>query len=70
MTQNIRTISLILVLLAIIGGIMSLYIYHKPHRNIAKEQSAYIMGANELYTAFSSNEKKANEKYLGKAIEV
>lgn len=70
MTKNIRIIFWILVLLVIIGGMMSLYIFHKPHRNIANEKSAYILGAHEIYKAFSENEKKANKKFLGKAIEV
>ena len=55
---------------AIIGAAVAYYVYNKPHRDIAGEEAAYSVTANELYTAYEAEESAANEKYLDQVIEV
>lgn len=45
-----------------------LYVFHKPHRNIAKEKPAYVLDASQLYADFSSNEEDSYNKYGNKVI--
>jgi len=47
-----------------------LYVFHKPHRNIAKETPAYVVKAPEFYSEFSSNETAAYEKYGNQVVQV
>lgn len=63
-------------MLAIIGiigvlaaGAVVLYVYLKPHRDVAKEKAVQLT-AQALFDAFKTNETEANAKYLDKAIEL
>jgi len=47
-----------------------LYVFHKPHRNIAKEKPAYIINAREFYQEFSIDEDSGYEKYGNKVVQV
>lgn len=47
-----------------------IYVFHKPHRNIAKEQAAYVMNANEIYQDFAANEESSYVKYGNKVIQL
>lgn len=47
-----------------------IYVFHKPHRNIAKEEPAFIMEASQLQAEFSSNEEESYTKYGNKVIQV
>lgn len=63
----------ILILLAgigVIGLIVGLIIYNKPHKNIGKSKADFTLTSQELFAAFESNEAVANEKYLDKVIAV
>lgn len=61
---------LIVVILGVIGaGSWVLYVYLKPHRDVAKEKGIELT-AQKLYDAFKTNETAANAKYLDKAIEL
>jgi hypothetical protein len=50
--------------------IVVLYVFFKPHRNIAKEKPAYILSAEKIYNDFSTQEDSSNIKYNNKAIEL
>ena len=58
----------------LIIGLLSIFIgytmYHKPHINVAKKPVDIAITANILFADFSSDEKKANTKYLDKIIAV
>ncbi|MCP4311035.1 MAG: hypothetical protein GY790_07220 [Bacteroidetes bacterium] len=47
-----------------------MYVFHKPHRNIAKEAPAYVMDAQSFYSEFSSDETSAYEKYGNQVVQV
>lgn len=69
---KIGFISLGSLILIAIG--IAFYMYNKPHQNIAKSEAEYKVTATQLYRDFSTNETKANQKYLsaasGKVIQV
>ena len=46
------------------------YLYHKPHQGISAEKPDYKIDAITLVGEYDKNEKAANEKYLGKVLEV
>jgi len=58
----------------LIIGLLSIFIgytmYHKPHINVAKKPVDINITANTLLANFSSDETKANTKYLDKIIAV
>lgn len=49
---------------------LAYYFYNKPRRDMAQEDAAFTLSASELSAAFFADEKAANEKYLGKILEV
>ena len=57
-----------LVLICITGW--GIYTVTKPHRNVAGEQAVAILTAEDLYHAFSTDENTANQKWVGKVIEI
>ena len=58
----------------LIIGLFSIFIaytmYHKPHITVAKKPVDIAITANILFADFSSDETKANTKYLNKIIAV
>jgi polyisoprenoid-binding protein YceI len=53
--------------LFVIGAAIVLWVYNKPHRNIASE-TAIAVNTDTLIHAFIANEKKANTLYLDKVV--
>jgi len=57
--------------IGLISGIgVYLYVFHKPHRNIAKEKSAFQVTAIQLLDEFSSDETATYAKYGNQVLEV
>lgn len=57
-------------LLAIIGGGLAYYLWNKPHQNMEQAAVDTTLSAKDLFTAFDTDEQKANERYLDKVIQV
>ncbi|HLT80365.1 MAG TPA: hypothetical protein VKZ86_05005 [Cyclobacteriaceae bacterium] len=56
-------------LVVLILGIGAVYfVFNKPHPSIDRPE--FLVSASELITAFEENERAANDKYLGKVVEV
>lgn len=55
---------------AAIGGAVAYYLYNKPHRDIASEDAAFSLTADELFDAFEADEAAANALYLDKVVAV
>lgn len=69
--KKILKIGLILFLFGLVSASGTyLYVFHKPHRNIAKEKPAYEICAKDLYTEFSEDEMDSYEKYGNKVLQV
>lgn len=56
-------------LIAIIGMIVGLYLWNKPHKSIEGE-TTQLVAAIELTKAFEENETQANQQFLNKALTV
>jgi hypothetical protein len=46
------------------------HLYVKPHQSAAAESADFTIGADSLYLQYQTNEHLADQKYLGKVIEV
>jgi hypothetical protein len=57
------------ILLICLAG-WGLYTVYKPHRNVEGEDAVATLTASTLYNDFSKNESQANQKWLGKVLEV
>jgi len=65
----IKKIILFVVLAALCAGGYVYYLWNKPHKT-AEAAQATVVAADALVKDFSADEKKANDKYLNKVIEV
>ena len=54
----------------LIGGGIAYYLYNKPHRDVAAEEAAFTVTADEIFDAFEADEQAANAKYLDKVVAV
>jgi hypothetical protein len=59
-------IGIVLLCLAILG----IYSVFKPHQNVEGERPAANFSARDLYNEFQQNETAADEKWVGKVLEV
>ena len=64
-----KLIILILILVISASGI-SLYMYFKPSRDLAKVKPEIVISAKKFIEDYASDETSGNEKYVGKIIEV
>jgi len=65
-----KKILIILLGLAVLGGIGGYFLWNKPHQNIAASQADVVFTANQLLQAFETDEASANTKYLDEIIKV
>ena len=66
-----RTILWIGILLIVLSAFAWAYhLYVKPHQSAAGETADFTIEADSLYSQYQSNEHAADQKYLGKVIEV
>ncbi|MEQ6118643.1 hypothetical protein [Reichenbachiella sp. MALMAid0571] len=64
----------IILTLALLGGVVIVgtiyYQFNKPRENVGKARTDFRISVKELVTSFLANESQANEKFLGKILEV
>lgn len=65
-----RRLLIILLVLALGGGFLAYNMYNKPHADMADVTPDVVLSTAELFKAFESDEDEANEKYLGKIIQI
>jgi hypothetical protein len=57
------------ILVVLVLGIGAVYfVFNKPHASV--DRPDFLVSASELITAFEEDEGEANDKYLGKVVEV
>lgn len=54
----------------VIGAGVAMYMFNKPHKDIAGAEADVKIGAAALFDQYSANEAEANTKYLDKVISV
>lgn len=57
-------------LLLLIAFAWAYYLYAKPHQSAAGETADFTLSADSLYQQYQANEHAADQKYLGKVLEV
>jgi len=71
MQKKVKRTVLISLIVIVIGGIAAMcYVFRGTEKSVAKEKAAFSLTADELFTSFEENETTANEKFIGKVIEV
>jgi hypothetical protein len=71
MQKNVSRTVLISLAVVVIGGIAVMgYVFRGAENSVAKQKAVYSLTADELFTFFEEDEASANEKFLGKVIEV
>jgi hypothetical protein len=65
-----RLFFLLLVVCVVIVTAIAFYLYQKPRTSLTNIKADYTLSAKDLYTAFQQDEKKANQKFIEKVIEV
>lgn len=60
----------ILVILMIGAVAAYFYVFHKPHRDVAGEEAAYVITDDELVQQYLDDEKAANSLYLDQVVAV
>ncbi len=65
-----KKILIVLLGLAVLGGIGGYYLWNKPHKNVAAAKADVVFTADHLLNAFETDENAANAKYLDKIIKV
>jgi len=65
-----KKISIYILIIGLLGIFIGYKMYNKPHINVAKKSVDINITANTLLADFSSDETKANTKYLDKIIAV
>lgn len=70
MKKILRLLGLLTLLGIVIGGSIGIYLYNKPHADLAVVEADYVLTAEALLAAFETNESEAYEKYLDKVLRV
>ncbi len=65
-----KKIFLLLLALGIIGAGIGYYLYNKPVASLENKKPDVEVDASQLVAAYEADEKTANEKYLGKVVQV
>ena len=65
-----KKILIALIVLALIGAAFGYYLYNKPVESLEHKKADVAISADQLLKEYESDEKAANDKYLGKIVEV
>lgn len=65
-----RKLVIPLLVLGIIGAGIGFYMYNKPVASLENKKPDVIVEAAQLISDYEADEKSANEKYLGKVVQV
>ena len=65
-----RFIILTTLMLWVVLGSFALYYVNRPVANVSAARPAYSLASDAFYNQFEENEDAANQKYLGKVVEL
>lgn len=65
-----KKILIVLLVLALAGGAVGYYLYNKPVASLENKKADMSVTAEQLLTDYEADETAANDKYLGKIIDV
>src|SRR5688500_17143751 len=67
---TIKNILIAIAILIAAGLLYGYYLYNKPVADTADLNTAFVVTAPQLFSEFENDESLANQRYLGKVIEV
>lgn len=70
MNSSIRNLILGILIIGLIGGGVGLYLYNKPHADLAAQTADISLSSDALFAAFEADEASANTTYLDKLVAV
>lgn len=65
-----KKILITIIVLSLIGGGIGYYMYNKPVASLEKKKADIEVSASQLIADYEADETAANEKYLGKVVQV
>ena len=65
-----KNITFMLSSVILLTSIIFIVIYYKPHRSVRDEDPAYRLTVQQLVSAFSQNEMRADSMYAGAVLEL
>jgi len=65
-----KKVLLLLLALGVIGAGVGYYMYNKPVASLEKKKADVVVTAAQLIADYESDEKAADDKYLGKVVQV
>jgi hypothetical protein len=65
-----KNIIIAILILAVIGGGIGLYLWNKPHRTAEHETPVAIVTAEDLFQQFSVDEGSTTARYIDKTVQV
>lgn len=68
--STLKKVLIPLVVLGLVVAAIAYYMYNKPVESLEKKKAEISVSAAELLTAYETDEDSANDKYLGKVVEV
>jgi flagellar basal body-associated protein FliL len=68
--KNLKTILIIVAVLAVIGGAIGAYLFFKPVAQTADISPSFNISAEDFGMEFQENNKAANEKYSNKVVQL
>ena len=70
MKKFLKIVVILFVAGLVIGFGVYMYVFHKPHRNVAKEKPAFELKASDLLEQFSEKEDSCYKVYGDKALQI
>ena len=70
MNKYVKIILIVVIVGIIIGGAGVIYVFFKPHRNLANEKPVFTLTAAELLKQFIANEDSTFKLYGDKALQL
>ncbi len=69
-TADMKKVLIILLVLSAVGAGVGYYMYNKPVASLEKKKADVEVTASMLIEDYEADEKAANDKYLGKVVQV
>ncbi|MFK7934042.1 MAG: hypothetical protein AB8G22_11085 [Saprospiraceae bacterium] len=70
MSKTLKYFLYFLLSIAIMGGLILLFLFYAPEKNLQSETADLQISATELFTQYEANETAGNKKYIDRIIDV
>lgn len=70
MSKTLKYFLYFLLSLAVMGGLIMLFLFYAPEKNLQREAADLQISATELFTQYEADEAAGNKKYIDQIIDV